>query len=78
MREKKRRFIITFETTTQAMEMERICGLNNIPGRIIPLPREISAGCGLSWCIDYGDYMAYKENIDSLNIEYDNIYELTI
>lgn len=78
MREKKRRFIITFDTTTQAMEMERICALNNIPGRIIPLPQEISAGCGLSWCIDYEDYIEYKDKIDNTNIEYDNIYDLII
>ena len=49
MRQKKPTLIITFATTTQAMAMEKFCADNGLPGRIIPVPREITAGCGLSW-----------------------------
>ena len=49
MREKKPALIITFSTTTDAMGMEQFCGQNGLPGRLIPVPREISAGCGLAW-----------------------------
>ena len=49
MRQKKPTLIITFATTTQAMAMEKFCMENGWPGRIIPGPREITAGCGLSW-----------------------------
>ena len=49
MRQKKPTLIITFATTTQAMAMEKFCTENGLPGRIIPVPREITAGCGLSW-----------------------------
>ena len=49
MRQKKPTLIITFATTTQAMAMEKFCMENGLPGRIIPVPREITAGCGLSW-----------------------------
>ena len=49
MRQKKPTLIITFATTTQAMAMEKFCAENGLPGRIIPVPREITAGCGLSW-----------------------------
>ena len=41
--------IITFETTTQAMCMEKYCLKHHIEGRLIPLPTQISAGCGLAW-----------------------------
>ena len=41
--------IITFATTTQAMAMESFCARENLPGRLIPVPRQITAGCGLSW-----------------------------
>lgn len=41
--------IITFETTTQAMRMEKYCIKHHIEGRLIPLPTQISAGCGLAW-----------------------------
>ena len=49
MRVKKPTLVITFKTTTQAMAVEKYCLGHNLPGRIIPVPREITAGCGLSW-----------------------------
>lgn len=49
MLKKKPTLIITFATTTQAMAMEKFCLQQNLPGRLIPVPREITAGCGLSW-----------------------------
>lgn len=49
MLKKKPALIITFATTTQAMAMEKFCMEQNLPGRLIPVPREITAGCGLSW-----------------------------
>ena len=49
MLKKKPTLIITFATTTQAMAMEKFCLRQDLPGRLIPVPREITAGCGLSW-----------------------------
>lgn len=49
MLQKKTTLIITFATTTQAMAMESFCHAKGLPGRLIPVPREITAGCGLSW-----------------------------
>ena len=49
MLKKKPTLIITFATTTQAMAMESFCARQGLPGRLIPVPREITAGCGLSW-----------------------------
>lgn len=50
MRKKERKLVITFHTTADAMAMEKACRANSLPGRLIPVPREISAGCGLAWC----------------------------
>ena len=49
MREKQPALILTFASTTQAMAVERFCGQNQLPGRLIPVPKEITAGCGLAW-----------------------------
>lgn len=49
MREKRPALIITFQTTTEAIGAERFCMTHGLPGRLIPVPREITAGCGLSW-----------------------------
>ena len=49
MREKKQWLIVTFYTTSAAMAAEKACGQAGLPGRIIPVPREITADCGLGW-----------------------------
>ena len=49
MREKKTFWLVTFFTTTDAMAMEQLCTARQLPGRLIPVPREIHAGCGLAW-----------------------------
>ena len=49
MRVRKTYIVLSFRTTLQAMEWEKQCLAAGVPGRLIPLPREISAGCGLAW-----------------------------
>lgn len=46
------KLVITFPTNTAALAMEHACRAANYPGRLIPTPRELSAGCGLSWAAD--------------------------
>ena len=50
MIKKEMKLIITFHTTTEAMAMEKVCKEAGADGRLIPVPRAISAGCGLAWC----------------------------
>mgnify|MGYP000113870549 CR=1 FL=1 len=50
MREKVLTTVVTFGTTTQAIAMERECKKAGFEGRLIPVPREISASCGL--CVE--------------------------
>ena len=67
VREKKKRLIITFETTTAPLKLDikgKACG---IPGRTIPLPSAISAGCGLAWRAELSDresLMAFMKEQD--------------
>lgn len=49
MRERKPALVVTFDTATAAMAAEAFFLAHGLPGRIIPVPREITAGCGLSW-----------------------------
>ena len=41
--------VVSFPTTAAAMACEECCALRGLPGRMIPVPGEISAGCGLAW-----------------------------
>lgn len=44
------------------------CGQHKIPGRLIPVPREITAGCGLAWKMLEEDYESYKAQVKGLDI----------
>jgi len=52
MRERKDYCIFTFHTTTDAIAFEMSCKEEGMAGRMIPVPRQISAGCGLAWRAD--------------------------
>ncbi|WP_232619883.1 DUF3343 domain-containing protein [Parolsenella catena] len=41
--------VLTFPTTAAAMACEELCRHAGLPGRMIPVPGQISAGCGLAW-----------------------------
>lgn len=73
MREKSLKCIVTFHTTTEAMAFEGFCLRENIPGRLIPVPGEISAGCGLSWCAEDKYANMIEAMIKNRKIEYDKI-----
>ena len=50
MRAKEPKIVVTFANTTDAMKMEAVCTEKNVQGRMIPVPKVISAGCGLALC----------------------------
>jgi hypothetical protein len=68
--------VLTFDKTIDAIAAEKICLENNIPGRLIPLPVKISAGCGLAWRMGEDDYKSYESLISSLDIKYDSVVYL--
>ena len=39
----------TFYTTAEAMATESVCKENNLSGKLVPVPRVLSAGCGIAW-----------------------------
>lgn len=49
MRQKRPALVIAFDSTSQAIAAETLFQNNDLPGRMIPIPAQISAGCGLAW-----------------------------
>lgn len=46
MLQKKTWLLVTFYTTAGVMALERACKAASLPGRIVPVPRSITADCG--------------------------------
>ncbi len=78
MRAKSLKLIVTFHTTTAAMAMERVCTAAGLPGRLIPVPREITAGCGMSWKAEPGDRAALEAFVAEKGITVAGWYELML
>ena len=78
MRKKELKLVVTFHTTADAMAMEKACKEMGAPGRIIPVPREISAGCGLAWCAEITDKEEILEAMQRSGIEQEEIHEVNI
>ncbi len=78
MRKKELKLVITFSSSVQAMKMEEIGKMEHLPGRLIPVPREITAGCGLAYIlpVNLREHIIYileksrliPENIVELNL----------
>jgi len=76
MREKAMRLIVTFHTTSAAMAMEKYCKEENLPGRLIPVRREITSGCGMSWMADPKDKSVLEETVKKHDIQVEGYFEI--
>lgn len=49
MRRRRPVLVIAFSSTEQALAAEALFTNSGLPGRMIPIPSQVSAGCGLAW-----------------------------
>lgn len=78
MRERREKCVVTFRTTTGAMAMEGLCRENNVPGRLIPAPRSITAGCGLCWAAPREAREAVEALVMKEHLDVDGIYAIIL
>lgn len=76
MRKREPTLVITFATTTRAMKMETCCKEAGAPGRIIPVPGEITAGCGLAWSAKPEDRCELEKLMARCQLEPEGIFEI--
>ena len=66
---------MTFPNTTEAMKMEEACHGAGLLGRLVPVPGEITAGCGLAWMAE----RSWREEMEKLavlnGVTYEAVYE---
>ena len=54
------------------------CAAAGLPGRLIPVPREITAGCGMSWKAAPEDRAALEAFVAEKGITVAGFYELML
>lgn len=72
------RTVVSFQNTTAALAMEAACKQYNIPGRIIPVPNQITAGCGFSWCAPKENREQIEQFVAEHQLSYSQIYTIEI
>ena len=75
---KQERVVFTFYTTTDAMAMESLCKEKNLGGRMIPVPGEITADCGLAWCAEPQLEEVLRSALNTAGIPAQGVYRLMI
>ena len=78
MRKKELKLVVTFHTTADAMAMEKACKEHNVPGRIIPVPRAISAGCGLAWSAEMNEKEQIADIMKQVGIQEEDMHECLV
>lgn len=68
------RLIIAFDSVYHALALEEICR----DGRIIPLPTEISAGCGFAWATGHIDQDYWEGYLRENGIAYEKMVVMEI
>ena len=66
--------VVTFHSTADAMAVQAAAAGGVLPGRVIPVPSEISAGCGLAWSVP----VEQREALERRGLAYEAITEVDL
>lgn len=78
LRKPQLRLVVTFHTTAQALKTEELAHIQGLEGRLIPVPRQLSAGCGLAWSGPPETQAALCSALERAEIEVEQMTTLTI
>ena len=78
MREKRLWLVVTFHTTAAAIGMEKLCAACGLAGRLIPVPRALTADCGMAWRAETAMRAALEALAAAEGLEVEGFYELEL
>nr|WP_283171769.1 DUF3343 domain-containing protein [Curtanaerobium respiraculi] len=70
--------VVTFASTADAIAMESDAQAYGLPGRIVPVPSEIDAGCGLAWCCDAADREKLVAGLKEFGIVHEGVFAVEL
>lgn len=72
--EKTPHAVAVFATTSDAMAVQAAFEAGKVPGRMIPIPAQISAGCGLAWCVPADQEEELREALAREQLRFEAIH----
>lgn len=70
--------VVTFPTTADAMHMQSLAGKWPLQGRLAPIPRQLSAGCGFAWREPVKNRPLVEELLSHHALEHEALVELDL
>ena len=70
--------VVTFNTTSQALAFGRACRKAQAPGRLSPIPRQVSAGCGYAWQAPLTSWDAVVKAANDAGCAYESLHQLAL
>ncbi|OUO88948.1 phytoene dehydrogenase [Gordonibacter sp. An230] len=78
MREKVPKVVATFTSTGDALAVEAAAREGGVPGRMIPVPAAVSAGCGLAWCVDARERGDLERALEERALPFEALHEVEL
>ena len=78
MREKEKRFVVTFYTTAEEKKKKKLCRERNLPGKCISAPRSVSADCGIAWSAPWEAEAAIRQAVEETGLEIQGFHVLML
>ncbi|MDO4503472.1 MAG: DUF3343 domain-containing protein [Coriobacteriia bacterium] len=76
MAAKEPQVVVTFPTTAEAMHMQSAAKGSGLQGRLAPIPRQLSAGCGFAWREPAANRAELEELLRTQAVEFEALVEL--
>ncbi len=70
--------VVSFHTTTDALSFKEAASRAQWKGRLTPIPRQLSAGCGMAWQEPNGSLEQAKLLAENNCLEVEQIVELDL
>ena len=70
--------IVSFYTSFDAFAFQEACTQFEIPGKLISIPRQISAGCGLAWQSKVCELECITNMIASEKLDIEALHEINL
>lgn len=76
MRSKTPKAVATFASSSDVLAVESQARDGGIPGRAIPVPSEIAAGCGIAWCVPAAERDALEAALRERGLAFEGMHEV--
>ena len=70
--------VVTCHSTADAMALQAAAVGGVLPGRVIPVPSEISAGCGLAWSVPVELRETLEQALEQRGLAFEAITEVDL